>query len=350
VVAFGRDERSRQERFVNDDRDDDAMIARAYDAASKQLDERPDARIRANVLAVAARAVHAKPRDAATPRPINPFVARRWPVSLAAVLVVSLMSGLIATRVMRDDPDRITTPTASNDAKGSSPVAPAAPQAAEKVAPETTDGEPSQVAKPSVAPQVTHAKTASRASKPTIDRHEQADRPASTRSSTSGAMPAPSISTSRPDADDRNAARPVERDENTAPPSPKSTPPSSFASTPAPAPPAPSTVQPRTMLAPAAPSAAAPARHSAPVDAARERDQDSTHDDRRKTGTPSVNATTYRRSGAPEPATPEAWVERIVKLREGGRSDEADAEVEALRSRYPGFDIPMSALGKPGAR
>jgi len=49
---------------------------------------------------------------------------------------------------------------------------------------------------------------------------------------------------------------------------------------------------------------------------------------------------------APTPwrATPEAWIERIVKLRGEGRHTEADAELAALRSRHPDLRLPQAAL------
>jgi hypothetical protein len=46
---------------------------------------------------------------------------------------------------------------------------------------------------------------------------------------------------------------------------------------------------------------------------------------------------------------PAQWIERIVKLREAGRDDEADRELTRLRERYPDFKVPPAALRKSAA-
>ena len=51
---------------------------------------------------------------------------------------------------------------------------------------------------------------------------------------------------------------------------------------------------------------------------------------------------------APWRATPEAWVEWIVKLRAEGRHDEADTELAALRARHPDLRLPPAALSPSG--
>ena len=57
------------------------------------------------------------------------------------------------------------------------------------------------------------------------------------------------------------------------------------------------------------------------------------------------------RADAPIPSeSPEAWTERIVKLREAGNDDEADREVTRLKRRYPSFAIPREALRATGTR
>jgi hypothetical protein len=45
-----------------------------------------------------------------------------------------------------------------------------------------------------------------------------------------------------------------------------------------------------------------------------------------------------------EPLTPEAWVARIVTLRQAGRDDDADRDLDVLRARYPEFVVPPTAL------
>lgn len=94
--------------------DDEAVDAlrRAHREASQQLDDVPAARVRAAVLAAAARGVDAPPLravPAATAAPRGLFQSRRWPLPAAALLVVSVMTGLVATHAMRDSPERITT-------------------------------------------------------------------------------------------------------------------------------------------------------------------------------------------------------------------------------------------------
>jgi hypothetical protein len=67
-----------------------------------------------------------------------------------------------------------------------------------------------------------------------------------------------------------------------------------------------------------------------------------------------VYASTLRRSTeekpGSEPATPEAWVERIVRLRAAGDDAAADRELDALRARHPDFTIPAAALKASGTR
>jgi hypothetical protein len=51
---------------------------------------------------------------------------------------------------------------------------------------------------------------------------------------------------------------------------------------------------------------------------------------------------------APWRASPETWVERIVKLRAEGRHAEADTELAALRARHPDLRLPAMALQPAG--
>ena len=47
-----------------------------------------------------------------------------------------------------------------------------------------------------------------------------------------------------------------------------------------------------------------------------------------------------------EPATPELWVARVVRLREEHRDEEADRELARLRERFPAYVVPDRALRK----
>ena len=49
-------------------------------------------------------------------------------------------------------------------------------------------------------------------------------------------------------------------------------------------------------------------------------------------------------------ATPDAWIDHIVRLRRDGRQDEADAELKRLRERYPDYRVPPMALRPSGTR
>ena len=119
---------------MNAERDDDT-IAGAHRAAAQALDERPDPRVRTAVLAAAARAVDAKPHDAKQPARTTPFGSRRWGWSLAAVLVVSVMTGVVATRGWRERPDLIDG-SADGSATRDVQAPPASPTASPPVAPD----------------------------------------------------------------------------------------------------------------------------------------------------------------------------------------------------------------------
>jgi hypothetical protein len=66
-------------------------------------------------------------------------------------------------------------------------------------------------------------------------------------------------------------------------------------------------------------------------------------------GRPSARAAGEARAdgalaASPWRATPEAWIERIVRLRGEGRHREADTELAALRERHPDLRVPQAAL------
>jgi hypothetical protein len=59
-----------------------------------------------------------------------------------------------------------------------------------------------------------------------------------------------------------------------------------------------------------------------------------------------------RRQGVAAEAdgSPQAWLERIVKLRAEGRHTEADAELKRFRERHPDVQVPPAALPPTGTR
>lgn len=91
----------------------DSRVVGAYRAASDALDERPSAAARAAILAAAARAVDAQPRDAQTGatarRAANPatpgaggLALSRRPLALAASFLVATVALVLATNVERE--------------------------------------------------------------------------------------------------------------------------------------------------------------------------------------------------------------------------------------------------------
>ncbi len=97
---------------------------------------------------------------------------------------------------------------------------------------------------------------------------------------------------------------------------------------------------------PAAPSTRAPASASATPPAAASAD-----------AAPQRNVQAEAASGALARSkvaeAPDAWLERIARLRAEGRNDEADKQLEAFRKQYPDYKIPPETLKKverPGTR
>lgn len=287
--------------MASDDRMHDEIDAlrQANRVAAEHRDERPDPRVRAAVLAAAARAVDARPANVPTPgQPSGRARTRRWPLSAAALLLVSVLAGMVGTRALRDAPERVTNvavlaPTAvPNPAPQPKAEAPAAGPVTAPV--RATD--PAQAPAPVPAPRA--------ASTPQTPLPH---RPPSVAPPTAEVQRAERSSTVARAAQDEAAAATVERRaEAPAPAVPRS--------------PAPATFGRQSAVAPEAePDALARA------DAARNR-------------------------RAVEPLSAEAWVERIVRLRADGNDGEADRELEALRVRYPGFAVPAGALRATGTR
>jgi hypothetical protein len=277
--------------------EDIETMRRIGDVASERLEQGPDPRVRVAVLAAAARAVDAKPRDVDRIGR-TPFSARHWPLSAAALLVVSVATGLLATRVLRDEPERVTTVASVRETKPPEPVASivaANAPAAESSAPQAK-AERSATARP-VRPSSRLRSADADATTSTARRGDLAE----------GQAPRPEAS------GDSFVAQPPSAQTIAAPSSP--------------------TVQQgrsneiRDKVEARPPFADAPplARTAAAAPMSRFR-------------------------SASEPTTPEAWVERIVRMRIDGDDVGADRELDALRRRYPDFVIPPAALGPAGTR
>ena len=294
--------------------DDDGTegLRRAHRVASDRVGDGPDARVRAAVLAAAARGVDARPRAVSSEAPSNPLPTRRprrWTASAAALLVVSIATGVVATHLMRE------SPVANTTVASSLPV----PRPLDLPAPAES---PAAVAAMDIAPKsmVASADGARRA--------EQRSREA----------PRPEQRVARPSRESAAIAAPARPEVQSRVASPVS--------------------EPAAPLFVPSPPVAAPGEAAPPAS----RKTETTTADQGPTTAPAFAAPATMRSAprpdaarnrigrAVEPPTPEAWVDRIFKLRAAGNDFEADREVEALRARYPAFTIPPAVLGGTGSR
>ncbi len=315
---------------MNAERDDDAtmpVVDAAYRAASATLDEGPDARVRAAVLAAAARAVDARPRDVDAP-----FASRRRTWSIAALLVVSVGVGLVAMHAVRERPELVAARTppvlvASGPPLDSFPAGRRVDSPAARRAP------PSDMR--------SETRPAREPSKP-IARDPGARVAAPAR--LADARTPNEAPTQRPDA---AAARPFAK-------------PASPVATEA----LPSAAPTAADALPPAPIADATSAAGATV--------------RAKRAAPSGDATANVAAGAPASSAPSSsvavvadadaraktqasaeddvdddpsrWAARIAALRALGRDDEADRELARLRARHPAFVVPRDALRGEGTR
>jgi hypothetical protein len=307
-------------------------IGRAYRAAGEALDERPSAATRAAILAAAARQIHAAPRDASAPMATPVRRMPRWPMAAAAAVLLSTLAVMMAVRTEHEMPT-FTPPAESEAAR----VPAAAPSAA--TAP-TTD----TVAQGAAAP-------IARAPSLDKDRTGAAVTPASPRTG-AGA------DAKRRDAEQlaeskvtEPGAGPRAKEEATALAAPASAPPA-----------APPVAGQRAAPAPAPSAAAADAASAeaaAPAPAVERRRNEVAGTARAparqapEAGATLGAATEQPRAEKDAPANElraEEWLERIVKLRQAGRHDDADAELKRFRERHPQVHIPAAALPPSGTR
>lgn len=345
--------------------------SRVVPEAGQAHDERPDPRVRATVLAAAARAVDARPRDAtrvAVPAgPSRPAV-RRWPLSAAALVLVSVMTGLVVSQALHDAPERVVSagstavvpPGTAVDPSPPSSNAPLAtatapPDRAESARAPATAVAP-EVSRPSATPAPLQSPPAAAPSPKASVGAKVADRTAAPSSTSDAAARRPEAVTPsdaslvRLEPTDTPSPTPPPDPPRLAAPQPTGAVASSSASRSASvAPPAAPPAAPRAAPPPA--PAPAPAPSPARADDGDRIAQDATasraskatgaRDDRDATKPSPPPAPAMR--ARLEPTTPQAWLERIVALRAAGRDAEADRELDLLHARYPSFAIPADA-------
>lgn len=299
---------------------DDATLRR-YREASAALDEGPSAATRAAILAAAAREVEARPQPAGAPLRTR----RRWPLAMAATLLLSTLAVMLATRTEEDMP-RFTAPVErvqpAPPASAPSPPPLAAPTVPAPSAEPSAPGASSPDARPAatpVAPPAPRAVTPPQRTAPT-------EPPANGVSERRAAEPDAGADSARMKARSETAAESAELQRG-APAAPAAAPP----------PPAPA--------AQALPRSGAPAAAGMPGDA-------------RESATASkpeaARGGAADAASAPPPRSAREWLEHIVRLRAEARHAEADAELARFRERYPEVQVPPAALplreAVPGTR
>jgi hypothetical protein len=315
-------------------------VQRDYRAANEALDERPSAATRASILAAAARQVQAGPRDAAAPMAAPKPGMRRWPMAAAAAVMLSTLAVMMAVRTEHEMPT-FTPPTGSDESRAAPTRVPAAPS-----------GE-SESATGRSAVEATVA-TTQRA--PSLSKER-----AATPAAAAPAAPPPTVGASAmrevaPQLADSKVTVPIgeprAKEEVAGLRAPAAPPPESSVAAPleakrvAPSPSAGSNVDAAEPAAPgadrerrrdgaAANVARAPARQ-APAAA----------------GALGAVAEKPRAEGdaAANELRAEDWLEKIIKLRQTARHDEADAELKRFRERYPHLQVPAAALPPSGTR
>jgi hypothetical protein len=316
---------------------DDRRVLQAYRDASALLDEEPAQAGRAAILAAATRAAGARPQAVGRPR--------RWrlPLAAAASALVGTIAVLLATQVQREAPREL----AQSEAVAPAAPAPSAPAPADR-------------ALSMEAPPAAKAPGPGAASAPPALRDRSA-------ASLAGTRPGKGTATAAPPADGpASLAEPPSRERDVSERSQLAAPPVARQAAPALAaasPPADHVTQKaevseRSQPAFSAPAGEVAAASAAPAPAANA----GVHSDPQRIH-PSGAALTSRAAGraaaesradvaAEEPApwrtTPEAWLQRIVRLRADGRHGEANVELAALRERHPHLRIPEAALPPSG--
>ena len=382
----------------------DDSARRAYDAANAALDEAPPAAARAAILAQAARAAQAQPRLAGTPTPTRP----RWraPFAVAATVLVGVLAVQLATRTERETvvaeqaataPGSVPAPPAANTVPAEPRQQDAAgPRAPADESARTAIGKTPEPPREAASPPVTEAPAITGGLRDRPAGVARSERDQSARRSGEGAgelsafrappsaaqapAPAPNpvpgpASAPNPVPSPAPAQSPVPRSAPSPSPSPTPT------QTPMPVAPAPagspavaaSSAPPaqEAVRRPAAPPLDSAGRGSAPAvttdaavggaapraepaqraagSAAREARAPAAavapdaERQEKVTAAPVARAAPRADAAAP-PETPQAWLERIGRLREAGRHDEADAELVKVRAAHPDLRVPPAVL------
>ena len=313
-------------------------IQRDYRAANEALDERPSAATRASILAAAARQVQAGPRDAAAPMAAPKPGRRRWPMAAAAAVMLSTLAVMMAVRTEHEMPT-FTPPTGSDESRAAATRVPAAPGVEPGSASDKSAADAAVATTPR-APSLAKERAAS----PTAVAPAEAP-PTSTTAAKDEV--APQLSDSKVTAP---IGEPRAKEEVAGLRAPASPPPSAAAPLEAK----------RAAPSAAAGSEVASAEPAAPgVDRERRRDEGAANLARAParqapavTGALGAAAEKPRAEGdvAANELRAEDWLEKIIKQRQMGRHEEADAELKRFRERYPHVQIPAAALPPSGTR
>jgi len=313
-------------------------VQRDYRAANEALDERPSAATRASILAAAARQVQAGPRDAAAPIAAPKPGMRRWPMAAAAAVMLSTLAVMMAVRTEHEMPT-FTPPTGSDESRAAAARAPVAPGVESGSATDKSAGEVA-AASTQRAPALAKERTAKPAAV------TPAAAPPSSGTSALRDV-APQLADSKVTAP---VGEPRAKEEVAGLRAPASPPPSAAAPLEAK----------RAAPSAAAGSEVASAEPAAPgVDRERRRDEGAANLARAPArqaeavgGALGAAAEKPRAEGdaAANELRAEDWLEKIIKQRQMGRHEEADAELKRFRERYPHVQIPAAALPPSGTR
>ena len=344
----------------------DERLERGYRAANDALDERPSAVTRAAILAAAARQVQAGPRDARAPRGAPRSSAMsRWPMAAAAAVLLSTLAVMMAVRTEQEMPSfsepaeraepRVATATDAPAAAGSTarqdapagsdvrgPDSPSTAASAEPGAPaverkRATARESAVAAPPAAAPPRTLPDSA--ASSAPVARDQAAV------SAQADAKVAAAVEGARVKEEAAAQFSPA----TPSAPSPAREASRSNESVPAAAPPAPPL--PRAKVD-AAPTTDAESRRSGRADGTGAA-LSKLRQEPAPTGALSAGIATSRSevdARTDGPLRADEWLDKIIKLRKGGRHDEADAELKRFREHYPHVQVPADALPATGTR
>jgi hypothetical protein len=280
-----------------------------YRAAADALDERPSAATRQAILVAAARHAESQPRDARDPvAPAKP--RQRWPYAAAAAVLLSTLAVMMATRTEREMPT-FTAPTTEAGRAGapaSEPVTPAKPNAAARTNAEETSQRTTSVAKRALRESRQQPAPPAAPAPPAVATGEAKQ--------TELSAPAEAFRAKEETAA-RRAPSPEDRARAEAP-------------------------------RPAADGALAPPAkpQTVPLNASAEHGRDEGAADSRSVPQTAAPATPASES---DPSASQ-WLERIVKLRRAGRHEEAEAELERFRERFPQVKIPPEAQAPAGTR